>query len=103
WGPYKIELLEQVVRLADLERAELVTEPEAAAISYAASEHVDAGAVVAVYDLGGGTFDAAVLRKTDSGFEILGKPEGIEHLGGIDFAEAGFAPVRDALHGGADR
>jgi molecular chaperone DnaK (HSP70) len=103
WGPYKIELLEQVVRLADLERAELVTEPEAAAISYASSEHVDAGAVVAVYDLGGGTFDAAVLRKTDSGFEILGKPEGIEHLGGIDFDEAVFAHVRDALDGALDR
>ena len=49
---------------------------------------------MAVYDLGGGTFDAAVLRKTEAGFEILGRPEGIERLGGIDFDEAVFAHVR---------
>jgi molecular chaperone DnaK (HSP70) len=103
WGPYKIELLAQVVRLADLEHAEFVTEPEAAAISYASTEHVAPGEVVAVYDLGGGTFDAAVLRKTESGFEILGKPEGIEHLGGVDFDEAVFAHVRRALDGALDR
>ena len=102
WGPYKIELLEQAVRLADLEHAAFVTEPEAAAISYASAEHVAPGEVVAVYDLGGGTFDAAVLRKTESGFEILGKPEGIEHLGGIDFDEAVFAHVRRALDGALD-
>ena len=71
-----------------------LTEPEAAAIHYASQERVDAGAVVAVYDLGGGTFDAAVLRKHGDGFEILGEPEGIERLGGIDFDEAVFAHVR---------
>jgi YVTN family beta-propeller protein len=37
---------------------------------------------------GGGTFDAAVLRKSAVGFELLGVPEGIERLGGIDFDEA---------------
>ena len=56
------------------------------------SERVEPGEVVAVYDLGGGTFDAAVLRKTEAGFEILGQPEGIERLGGIDFDEAVFQP-----------
>ena len=55
------------------------------------------GDVVAVYDLGGGTFDAAVLRKTETGFEILGTPEGIEHLGGIDIDEAVFAHVTAAI------
>jgi len=103
WGPYKIDLLGQAVRLAGLEHAEFVTEPEAAAISYASSEHVAPGEVVAVYDLGGGTFDATVLRKSESGFEILGKPEGIEHLGGIDFDEAVFAHVRHALDGALDQ
>ena len=57
--------------------------------------------MVAVYDLGGGTFDAAVVRKTAAGgFELLGTPEGIEQLGGVDFDEAVFAHVRAAL--GAD-
>ncbi len=50
-----------------------------------------------MYDLGGGTFDAAVLRKTDDGFATLGTPEGIEHLGGADFDDAVFEYVRRVL------
>ncbi len=57
------------------------------------------GSVVAVYDLGGGTFDATVLRQRDDGFEFLGPPEGIEGLGGIDFDEAVFAHVDRSLDG----
>jgi molecular chaperone DnaK len=98
WGPYKQELLGQAIRLADLGDVPVstVTEPEAAAISYAANERVEVGDVIAVYDLGGGTFDAAVLRKTADGFEVLGRPEGIERLGGIDFDEAVFTHVARA-------
>ncbi|MEU4237542.1 Hsp70 family protein [Actinoplanes sp. NPDC026619] len=97
WGPYKRDLLEQAARLADAPPVVLRSEPEAAAISYAAGEHLAAGDVVAVYDLGGGTFDAAVLRRTAGGFELLGAPEGIEQLGGIDFDEAVFEHVTQAL------
>jgi molecular chaperone DnaK len=97
WGPFKTDLLGQAVRLADLGHADVLTEPEAAAIYYASTERVEPGDVVAVYDLGGGTFDAAVLRKTGDGFDILGTPEGIERLGGIDFDEAVFAHVRRAV------
>lgn len=96
WGPYKQDLLGQAIRMAGT-TATLLTEPEAAAISYARNERVEPGALVAVYDLGGGTFDAAVLRKTGDGFDILGQPEGIERLGGIDFDEAVVGHVRDAL------
>ncbi|HEX6969418.1 MAG TPA: Hsp70 family protein, partial [Micromonosporaceae bacterium] len=86
------------VRLADLEQPVVfTTEPEAAAIFYAHQQRIPSGAIVAVYDLGGGTFDAAVLRKTDAGFEILGQPEGIERLGGIDFDAAVFEHVRRAI------
>ncbi|MEQ1702783.1 MAG: Hsp70 family protein, partial [Ilumatobacteraceae bacterium] len=69
-------------------------EPQAAAMAYAAEARVPTGSVVAVYDLGGGTFDAAVLRKTADGFVTLGRPQGIERLGGIDFDEAVVAHVR---------
>ena len=96
WGPFKKDLLGQAIRMADLE-ADTITEPEAAAVYYASNERVEAGAVIAVYDLGGGTFDVAVLRKTDGGWEILGQPEGIERLGGIDFDEAVFTHVRQAI------
>jgi molecular chaperone DnaK len=97
WGPYKLELLSQACRIAELDRVVTVTEPEAAATQYAALERVEPGACVAVYDLGGGTFDAAVLRKTETGFEILGAPEGIERLGGIDFDEAVVGHVQAAI------
>jgi molecular chaperone DnaK len=100
WGPYKTDLLRQAVRLANLELpVSYATEPEAAAAFYARQQRIEPGAVVAVYDLGGGTFDAAVLRKTPSGFEILGRPEGIERLGGIDFDAAVFNHVGAALGG----
>src|SRR5690606_20874307 len=100
WGPYKTDLLLQAVRLANLpEPVSFTTEPEAAAVFYAQQQRVEPGAVVAVYDLGGGTFDAAVLRKTPVGFEILGRPEGIERLGGIDFDAAVFSHVVRALGG----
>ncbi|MGN9911808.1 outer membrane protein assembly factor BamB family protein [Phytohabitans sp. LJ34] len=93
WGPFKRELLEQAVHLADVGEVTYRTEPEAAAINFAAGERVRPGETVAVYDLGGGTFDAAVLRKTETGFALLGRPEGIEQLGGIDFDEAVFGHV----------
>jgi actin-like ATPase involved in cell morphogenesis len=97
WGPYKIELLQQAAQLAGLGAARLVTEPEAAAVHFAAGERLEVGDLVAVYDLGGGTFDAAVLRRTADGFETLGEPQGIERLGGIDFDEAVLSHVRSTL------
>jgi actin-like ATPase involved in cell morphogenesis len=104
WGPFKIDLLRHALDLAGLRTVTLLTEPVAAAVHYASKERVETDSVVAVYDLGGGTFDAAVLRKTDAAgaFETLGEPEGIERLGGIDFDEAVFAYVRNQLGGKVD-
>ena len=73
------------------------SEPEAAAIHFASTERVALGDVIATYDLGGGTFDAAVLRKTDEGFDLLGQAGGIEHLGGVDFDAAVFDHVVRSL------
>ena len=97
WGDYKKDLLEQAVRQADVGDVVYLTEPEAAATYYASTERIEPGEVIAVYDLGGGTFDAAILRKTETGFDILGSPEGIERLGGIDIDEAVFDHVRRSL------
>lgn len=90
YGEYKLDLLRQAVRQADIGPVTLLTEPEAAALHYARQERVPSGTVIAVYDFGGGTFDATILRKNDTGFEQLGRPEGMERLGGIDFDEALF-------------
>ena len=88
YGPDKIALLEGAVRQAGIENVTFLTEPEAAAIHDDQREPLTVGSVVAVYDFGGGTFDAAILRKTESGFEEIGTSEEMEHLGGIDFDEA---------------
>ena len=97
WGPYKRELLMQAVQLADLAAVTLRPEPQAAAVRFASTARVEVGETVAVYDLGGGTFDAAVLRKSANGFVLLGEPSGIEQLGGIDFDEAILDRVRASL------
>jgi molecular chaperone DnaK len=99
WGPFKIDLLRQAIRMADLSDVITLSEPEAAAIHYASQARVETGSIIAVYDLGGGTFDAAVLRKTESGWDVLGTPEGIERLGGIDFDEAVFRYVESSIGG----
>ncbi len=104
WGPYKTDLMRQVIRIAGVEQpVRMITEPQAAAVFYAQQQRLEPGADVAVYDLGGGTFDAAVLRKTADGFQLIGQPEGIERLGGIDFDAAIFAHVAAALDGALDR
>jgi molecular chaperone DnaK len=99
WGPYKTDLLHQAARQTNVGVARYLTEPEAAATSYASQERIDPGSIIAVYDLGGGTFDATVLRKREDGFDILGRPEGIERLGGIDFDVAVFNHVWSSLAG----
>ena len=88
WGPFKQEILGQVLKLAGQRGAGTCPEPEAAAIAYAHRDQVPEGATLAVYDLGGGTFDAAVLVRQGTGFRLLGTPDGVEHLGGVDFDAA---------------
>ena len=95
WGDYENELLRQAFVDAGLFDVTVVTEPEAAAVYYATYQRPRPGAVVAVYDLGGGTLDVAVLCKTDTGWEVLGQPRGIERLGGVDVDEAVFSHVTE--------
>jgi molecular chaperone DnaK len=100
WGPHKISVFEQAVRAARIGeltrqgKVELLSEPQAAAIGYASRAQVEVGAQLAVYDLGGGTFDAAVIRKdSPTAFTLLGRPEGIDRLGGVTFDEMLFEHV----------
>jgi YVTN family beta-propeller protein len=88
WGPYRRELFDEIPQLAGLPHHVVLTEPEAAAAYYGASRELGDGDTIAVYDLGGGTFDATVLRKQNGAVEVVGDPEGNERLGGIDFDEA---------------
>jgi molecular chaperone DnaK len=104
WGPHKLGLLRDGLAGHGLPGVVLLPEPQAAAIGYASVAGPPPGGVIAVYDLGGGTFDAAVLRTAGrpGGFELLGRPEGIDRLGGVDFDEAVFGHVQAELGAGWD-
>lgn len=87
WAGPRLNALREAARLAGLTDVTLLPEPVAAACWYAAtSGRVPAGGRVAVYDLGGGTFDAAVVESNGDGtFTTVGRPGGIDPLGGVDF------------------
>ncbi|MBN9662588.1 MAG: Fe-S protein assembly chaperone HscA [Acidobacteria bacterium] len=68
-------------RIAGLEVLRLVNEPTAASLAYGLDKRNDG--VVAVYDLGGGTFDISILRLHEGIFEVLAT-NGDTHLGGDD-------------------
>jgi molecular chaperone DnaK len=68
-------------RIAGLEVMRIVNEPTAASLAYGLDKR-HAG-VIAVYDLGGGTFDISILRVEDGVFQVL-STNGDTHLGGDD-------------------
>ena len=68
--------------LAGLEVLRIINEPTAAALAYGYGKDIDK--VVAVYDLGGGTFDFSVLHIADGVYEVL-STVGDTQLGGEDF------------------
>ncbi|MCP4251228.1 MAG: Fe-S protein assembly chaperone HscA [bacterium] len=69
-------------QIAGLDVVRMVNEPTAAALAYGLDRRDDA--TIAVYDLGGGTFDISILRLRDGVFEVLAT-HGDTHLGGDDF------------------
>lgn len=88
-------------RLAGLNVFRLLNEPTAAAVAYGLDQGGDG--LIAVYDLGGGTFDISILRLNRGVFEVLATG-GDSALGGDDFdreiaawmmAEAGLDPAAD--------
>jgi chaperone protein DnaK len=68
-------------RIAGLDVLRLVNEPTAAALAYGLDKRKSG--VIAVYDLGGGTFDISILRLQDGIFEVLAT-NGDTYLGGDD-------------------
>ena len=97
WTAFQLNALQQSLEEVGLGAVRLLSEPEAAVIDFATVAHIAPGEVHVVYDLGGGTFDVAVLRKLRDGFEQVGQAAGIERLGGVDFDEALFQHVLGQL------
>jgi molecular chaperone DnaK len=89
WGEQRRRLLAEASRLAGLPGPQLVAEPVAAASYFTAvlRSAVPVGRCLAIYDLGGGTFDATVVRRTPTGFTVLAE-EGLSDVGGLDFDHA---------------
>ena len=108
WGAYRRGVFTEALAEVGLHDVVLLTEPEAAAAAHAATGRLPMGRTVAVYDLGGGTFDAAVVQGVTAspaspvGLRVLGHGQGLEALGGIDFDEALFWHVCSALGGAVD-
>ena len=74
-------------RLAGLDVLRIINEPTAAALAYGLGVKNDDEKIIAVYDLGGGTFDISVLRISGGIFEVL-STHGDTYLGGDDFDQA---------------
>jgi molecular chaperone DnaK (HSP70) len=79
--------LRQAAEAAGFTAVELLTEPEAAALHHqrTTGRALTEGTRLLVYDLGGGTFDAALFRVARGGLQLLVPPKGIAHLGGGTF------------------
>ena len=97
WGPYRRALMEQAAASAGVAVAELAPEPVGAAVYYGAQGRMAAGQTVGVFDLGGGTFDAALVRRTVGGYDIVGRPAGDATVGGLDLDDEVMGLVRRAV------
>lgn len=83
WKERPRRATEAAARLAGLKVERLINEPTAAALAFGMSTDAD-GQTIAVYDLGGGTFDITLLTTRHRVFDVL-TSEGDERLGGTDF------------------
>ena len=86
----------QAAELAGIKVLRLLNEPTAAAVAYGLDEQAEESSVLAVYDLGGGTFDISLLRMRAGLFEVLATG-GDSALGGDDFDRALAAHLLDEL------
>ena len=82
-------------RIAGLEVLRLVNEPTAAALAYGLDKRKQG--IIAVYDLGGGTFDISILKLHDGIFEVLAT-NGDTHLGGDDVDHLLMQVALEDLH-----
>src|SRR3954463_7385781 len=83
-------------RIAGLEVLRLVNEPTAASLAYGLDKKQNG--IVAVYDLGGGTFDISILKLHDGIFEVIAT-NGDTHLGGDDIDNLLIAVALDDIQG----
>lgn len=96
WGTYKQDLLRASAAAAGVDPVVLLPEPSAAAIHYHDRHRVGDGETIAVYDMGGGTFDVSLLERQGASYDIRAAG-GLERAGGLDLDDAVFHLVLDAV------
>jgi molecular chaperone DnaK len=74
-------------KIAGLDVKRIINEPTAAALAFGFKQDQDKEKTIAVYDLGGGTFDISILELADGVFEVK-STNGDTHLGGDDWDRA---------------
>ncbi|MFY1688854.1 Hsp70 family protein [Plantactinospora sp. WMMB782] len=94
WGTRRLATLTAAARLAGLPEPTTVHEPVSAAAHFVGLPDVDlsAGQLALVYDLGAGTFDATLIRRTDAGFDVVAS-QGLPDAGGLDIDAAVVASI----------
>ncbi|MFE0026601.1 Hsp70 family protein [Amycolatopsis sp. NPDC059021] len=106
WGPVRRNVLLSAARLAGIAgNVLLVPEPVAAAAHFASfpGKALAPGQALAVYDLGAGTFDVAVVGATQTGYTVLAE-DGLPDLGGLDVDQALMVHVgREVSHSDPQR
>ncbi|MEV0648059.1 Hsp70 family protein [Phytomonospora sp. NPDC050363] len=85
WGPLRQGLLADAARRAGIASPAYLPEPVAAATFFVTETDIDVplGSHAVVYDLGAGTFDVSLVRRTGEGFEVLATG-GLGDVGGLD-------------------
>lgn len=74
----RVDIMREAAQIVGFERIEFLRESEAAAIYYNSIQKQQQGSITLVYDLGGGTFDPALIQHFSEGYKILGHMAGIE-------------------------
>ena len=95
WGPERIDVLRTAAHEAGFGQVEFCPEPVAAA--HRVDDALEVGQHAAVYDLGGGTFDTCVVRRTETSFKVVGLPGGTERIGGEDFDHRMYQHLGEAV------
>ncbi|MGI5240588.1 Hsp70 family protein [Dactylosporangium sp. CA-139066] len=103
WSRTRLAMLADAADAAGLGAVRFVPEPVAAAAYFAGvlNHRLPIGEHVVVYDLGAGTFDVSVVRRTEAGFDVVAG-DGLPDIGGLDLDAAVVAHARTLTAAAAD-
>lgn len=98
----KRDLMRQAAQAAGFSQISLLDEPVAAATYYTQQNQnlLKDGDIILVYDFGGGTFDASLIKKQGASYQILSTPIGLENCGGTNFDQLIYEDIKNRCSAG---